>query len=91
MLNPSQTILPQPTHPILNPSPVIAETMPAAIRGVNYLSGGQSLEGAAARLNALNQARQCAISVRNPLTVEKGLEELCLLNGYIWLVGMATR
>ena len=30
--------------------------MPVAIRGVNFLSGGQSLEGAAARLNALNKA-----------------------------------
>lgn len=30
--------------------------MPVAIGGVNFLSGGQSLEGAAARLNALNKA-----------------------------------
>lgn len=33
-----------------------AQTMPVAIRGVNFLSGGQTLEGAAARLNAINQA-----------------------------------
>mmetsp|Transcript_28763 Transcript_28763/g.37764 ORF Transcript_28763/g.37764 Transcript_28763/m.37764 type:complete len:402 (+) Transcript_28763:69-1274(+) len=31
--------------------------MPLAIRGANYLSGGQSLENAAARLNAINKAK----------------------------------
>jgi len=31
--------------------------LPVAIRGVNYLSGGQSLEDAAARLNAINKAK----------------------------------
>jgi len=36
---------------------VLRRTMPVAIRGVNFLSGGQSLEGAAARLNALNKVK----------------------------------
>mmetsp|Transcript_7288 Transcript_7288/g.12837 ORF Transcript_7288/g.12837 Transcript_7288/m.12837 type:complete len:399 (+) Transcript_7288:116-1312(+) len=31
--------------------------LPLAIRGANYLSGGQSLEDAAARLNAINRAK----------------------------------
>ena len=43
----------RPPNPI---TPCGPKTMPAAIRGVNFLSGGQSLEGAAARLNALNKA-----------------------------------
>eukprot|EP00854_Cymbomonas_tetramitiformis_P007575 gene7575-9021_t len=34
---------------------VLRRCMPAAIRSGNYLSGGQSLEDAAARLNAINQ------------------------------------
>ena len=40
--------------------------MPVAIRGVNFLSGGQSLEGAAARLNALNKAGGRAAKARRP-------------------------
>eukprot|EP00435_Cladocopium_sp_Y103_P054669 s135_g17.t2 len=36
---------------------VLRRTMPVAIRGVNFLSGGQTLEGAAARLNAINQVK----------------------------------
>ena len=35
---------------------VLKRTMPAAIPGVNYLSGGQSLKDAAGRLNAINKA-----------------------------------
>ncbi|CAK8986287.1 unnamed protein product [Durusdinium trenchii] len=37
---------------------VLRRVMPTAIRGVNFLSGGQSLEGAAARLNALNKVKK---------------------------------
>ena len=36
---------------------VLRRCMPAAMRGVNFLSGGQSLENAAARLNAINLAK----------------------------------
>jgi len=36
---------------------VLRRVMPVAIRGVNFLSGGQSLEDAAARLNAINKAK----------------------------------
>lgn len=36
---------------------VLRRTMPVAIRGVNFLSGGQSLENAAARLDAINKIR----------------------------------
>ena len=36
---------------------VLKRTMPAAIPGVNYLSGGQSLNDAAGRLNAINMAK----------------------------------
>ncbi|KAJ8613781.1 hypothetical protein CTAYLR_008861 [Chrysophaeum taylorii] len=37
---------------------LLRRCMPVAIRGVNYLSGGQSLEDAAARLSAINKAKQ---------------------------------
>lgn len=36
---------------------VLRRVMPTAIAGVNFLSGGQSLENAAARLNAINKAK----------------------------------
>jgi len=36
---------------------VLRRVMPVAIRGVNFLSGGQRLEDAAARLNAVNKAK----------------------------------
>ena len=36
---------------------VLRRCMPVAMRGVNFLSGGQSLENAAARLNAINQLK----------------------------------
>jgi len=36
---------------------VLRRVMPAAIRGVNFLSGGQSLENAAAKLNAINKVK----------------------------------
>jgi fructose-bisphosphate aldolase class I len=36
---------------------VLRRVMPVAIPGVNFLSGGQSLENAAARLNALNKVK----------------------------------
>merc|ERR1711879_334412 len=35
----------------------LRRTMPVAIRGVNFLSGGQSLEDAAARLDAINKIK----------------------------------
>jgi len=35
----------------------LKRVMPVAIRGVNFLSGGQSLEDAAARLNAINKLK----------------------------------
>jgi len=35
----------------------LKRVMPVAIRGVNFLSGGQSLENAAGRLNAINKAK----------------------------------
>ena len=34
---------------------VLRRVMPAAMKGVNFLSGGQSLENASARLNAINK------------------------------------
>jgi len=37
---------------------LLRRCMPVAIRGVNYLSGGQSLEDAAARLSAINKAKR---------------------------------
>ena len=36
---------------------VLQRTMPTCIRGVNYLSGGQSLEDALARLSAINKQK----------------------------------
>jgi fructose-bisphosphate aldolase class I len=36
---------------------VLRRVMPAAMRGVNFLSGGQSLENAAARLSSINKAK----------------------------------
>jgi len=36
---------------------VLRRVMPVSIAGVNFLSGGQSLENAAARLNAINKAK----------------------------------
>jgi len=35
----------------------LKRVMPVSIRGCNFLSGGQSLENAAARLNAINKAK----------------------------------
>merc|ERR1712176_1108643 len=35
----------------------LRRTMPTAIQGVNFLSGGQSLEDAAARLDAINKLK----------------------------------
>merc|ERR1712107_130810 len=37
---------------------VLRRVMPMAVAGVNFLSGGQSLENAAARLDAINKAHQ---------------------------------
>jgi len=39
----------------INTHQVLARTMPVAIPGVNYLSGGQSLADACARLSAINR------------------------------------
>eukprot|EP00121_Abeoforma_whisleri_P002744 Awhi_evm1s2468 len=36
---------------------VLGRTMPSCIRGVNFLSGGQCLNDACARLSAINQAK----------------------------------
>lgn len=39
---------------------LLRRCLPVAIRGVNYLSGGQSLEDAAARLSAINKAKKAS-------------------------------
>lgn len=41
----------------------LRRVMPAAMPGVNFLSGGQSLEDAAARLCAINQVCVCCTCV----------------------------
>lgn len=42
----------------------LRRVMPAAMPGVNFLSGGQTLEDAAARLCAINQVRHRVVEFR---------------------------
>jgi len=58
----------------------LRRVMPVAIPGVNFLSGGQSLEDAAARLNAINKAKSNSpwnISFSWSAALQMPLFELC--------------
>ena len=60
---------------------VLKRTIPTAIPGVNYLSGGQSLQDAAGRLNAINKAkdRSCPwnLSFSWSAAIQMPLIDLC--------------
>ena len=43
---------------------VFRRCMPVAIRSANFLSGGQSLEDASARLSVMNQVRRQTLPLR---------------------------
>ena len=69
---------------------VLRRSLPVAIRSVNFLSGGQSLEACAARLNAMNQLKQkrgaCSapwnLSFSWSACVQLPLFDLCLTEDY---------
>jgi len=44
---------------------VLEQSFPVAMKGANYLSGGQTLEQAAAHLNAINEIKdKCPLNLR---------------------------
>jgi fructose-bisphosphate aldolase class I len=71
---------------------VLEQSFPVAMKGANYLSGGQSLEDAAARLSAINKVkgnRPWNLSFSWSQALQLPLLNLCKTSGYLELDKMS--